>query len=124
MPKPSSHLPDCVEEMYSRIADPQKFRVALAAGKRLINIYRCNREDVKPEPIEVTAHHFEVWKKDIYELLRGDIYVKPSKKCKASLDTDEPSTKQPNEEVPKTSTSYCHHIISATFHRRSSSSRP
>ena len=31
-PKPSSHLPDCVEEMYSRIADAQKFRVALAAG--------------------------------------------------------------------------------------------
>ena len=24
-PKPSSHLPDCVEEMYTRIADPQKF---------------------------------------------------------------------------------------------------
>ena len=32
-PKPSSHLPDCVEDMYAHIADPQKFRVALAAGE-------------------------------------------------------------------------------------------
>ena len=77
-----------------RIADPQKFRVALAAGERLMNIYKHNREDVKPEPIEITAHRFEVRKKDIYELLRGDKYDKPSKKHKASLDIDEPSTKQ------------------------------
>ena len=77
-PKPSSHLPYCVKEMYSIIADPHKFRVALAAGERLMNIYRHNREDVKPEPIEVTVHHFEVRKKDICELLRGDKYVKPS----------------------------------------------
>ena len=33
MPKPSSHLPDCVEDMYAWIADPQKFRVALAVGE-------------------------------------------------------------------------------------------
>ena len=46
-PKPSSQLPVCVEEMYTYIIDPQKFRVALAAGKRLINIYKHNREDVK-----------------------------------------------------------------------------
>ena len=79
-PKPSSHLPDCVEDMYACIADPQKFRVALAAGEGLINIYKHNRENVKIEPIETTAHHFKVRKKDIYELLRGDKYVKPSKK--------------------------------------------
>ena len=67
--------------MYACIADPQKFRVALAAGERLINIYKHNREDVKIEPIEdYCAQHFEVQKKDIYELLRGDKYVKPSKK--------------------------------------------
>ena len=24
-PKPSSHLPDCMEEMYTRMADPQRF---------------------------------------------------------------------------------------------------
>ena len=80
MPKPSSHLPNCVEEMYTRIADPQKFQVALAAGERLININKHNREDVKIKPIETTVHHFEVRKKDIYELLRGDNYLKPSKK--------------------------------------------
>ena len=89
-----------------------------------MNIYRHNKEDVKPEPIEITAHRFEVRKKDIYELLRGDKYVKPSKKRKASLDIDEPSTKQFKEEVSETSTSYCHHIIITTFHQRSSSSGP
>ena len=74
------HLPDYVKDMYGHIADPQKFRVALATGERLINIYKYNREDVKIKPIETTAHHFEVQKKDIYELLRGDKYVRPSKK--------------------------------------------
>ena len=46
--------------MYAHIADPKKFRVALAVGERLINIYKHNREDVKIESIETTAHHFEV----------------------------------------------------------------
>ena len=41
-PKPSSHLPDYVDDMYARIADPQKFQVALAAGERLVNIYKYN----------------------------------------------------------------------------------
>ena len=38
------------------------------------------REDVKIKPIETTVHHFEVRKKDIYEVLRGDKYLKPSRK--------------------------------------------
>ena len=90
MPKPSSHLPDYVDDMYARIADPQKFRVALAAGERLVNIYKHNREDVKIEPIEMTAHHFEVRKKDIYELLRGNKYLKPSKKREPPVNIEEP----------------------------------
>ena len=62
-PRLSSHLPDCVEDMYAHIADPQQLGVALAAGEQLINIYKHNREDVKIEPIKTTAHHFEVQKK-------------------------------------------------------------
>ena len=42
MQKPSSHLPDHVDDMYAQIADPQKFRVVLAAGERLVNIYKHN----------------------------------------------------------------------------------
>ena len=87
-PKPSSQLLVCVEEMYAHIADPQKFRVALAVGERLINIYKHNREDVKIESIQATAHHFEVQKKDIYELLRGDKYVKPPKKRETTPSID------------------------------------
>ena len=60
-PRPTSQLPECVEEMYTHIGDPQKFRVALAAGQCLVNIYKHNREDV-------------------YELLQGDKYMKPPKK--------------------------------------------
>ena len=101
-PKPSSHLPDCMEEMYTRMADPQRFRVALAAGERLVNIYKHSREDVKIESIEATAHHFEVRKKDIYELLRGDKYLKPTKKRETSVKIEEPAMKKPKEEeVPK-----------------------
>ena len=59
-PKPASQLSTCVDEMYTHIADPQKFQVALAAGKRLINIYKHNRKDIKIESLKTTAHHFEV----------------------------------------------------------------
>ena len=51
--KPSSHLPDCVEEMYTRMADPQRFQVALAAGEHLVNIYKHNCEDMsKQNPLK------------------------------------------------------------------------
>ena len=57
---------------------------------------------MKIEPIEMTAHHFEVCKKDIYELLRGDKYLKPLKKREPSVNVDEPiKKKQKEEEVPK-----------------------
>ena len=49
---------------------------------------------MKIESIEMTAHHFEVQKKDIYELLRGDKYLKPSKKREPSVSIDEPVPKQ------------------------------
>ena len=70
-PQPSTQLPECAEEMYTCIDNPAQFRVALAAAERLINIYRHNREEVKLEPLKATAHHFEVRKKDVYELLWG-----------------------------------------------------
>ena len=68
-PRPTSQLPQCVEDMYARIDNPHHFRVALAAAERLINVYKQNREDIKPELLQDTAHHFEVMKKDVYELL-------------------------------------------------------
>ena len=88
--------------MYTRIADPQRFQVALAVGERLVNIYKHNCEDVKIESINATAHHFKVCKKDIYKLLRGDKYLKPSKKREPPVNIKEPvMKKQKEEEVPK-----------------------
>ena len=76
--------------------------MALAVGECLVNIYKHNREDVKIESIEATAHHFEVHKKDIYELLRGDKYLKPPKKREPPIKIEEPTTKKhKEEEVPK-----------------------
>ena len=68
-PHPATQLPQCTEDMYTRMANPHRFRMALAAAERLVNLYRQNREDIKPEPLQDTAHHFEVTKKDVYELL-------------------------------------------------------
>ena len=49
-PHPTSQLPQCAEDMYPRIDNPHCFRVALAAAERLVNFYRQNRGDIKPEP--------------------------------------------------------------------------
>ena len=68
---PASQLPQCAEDMYTRMGNPHQFRVALVAAERLVNLYRQNREDIKPEPVQDTTHYFEVTKKDMYELLWG-----------------------------------------------------
>ena len=68
-PHPASQLPQCVEDLYSRIDNPHCFKVALATAERLVNLYRQNREDIKPEPLQDTTHCFEVTKKDVYKLL-------------------------------------------------------
>ena len=86
-PHPTSQLPQCAEDMYSRIDNPYHFRVALAAAERLVNLYRQNREDIKPEPLQNTAYHFEVTKKDVYELLWGEKYMK----VKAGVKSEEPA---------------------------------
>ena len=86
-PHPTSQLPQCAEDMYSRIDNPHHFRVALAAAKRLVNLYRQNREDIKPEPLQDTAHCFEVTKKDVYELLWGEKYMK----VKTEVKSEEPA---------------------------------
>ena len=70
-PHPTSQLPQCTEDMYTRMANPHRFRVALAVAERLVNLYRQNREDIKPEPLQDTAHCFEVTKKDVYEPVMG-----------------------------------------------------
>ena len=99
-PRPTSQLPECVEEMYERIGDPHKFRVALAAGERLVNIYKHNRDDEKIESIDATAHRFEVRRKDVYKLLRGEKYLKPKKREITPVE-EETSTKKLKTEVPK-----------------------
>ena len=43
-PCPTSQLPQCAEDMYTRMGNPHQFRVALAAAERLVNQYRQNRE--------------------------------------------------------------------------------
>ena len=68
-PCPASQLPQCAEDIYSRIDNPHHFTVALAAAERLVNLYRQNREDIKLEPLQDITHHFEVMKKDVYKLL-------------------------------------------------------
>ena len=86
-PHLASQLPQCAEDMYSRIDNSHCFRVALAAAERLVNLYRQNREDIKPEPFQDTAYHFEVMKKDVYELLWGEKYTK----VKAEVKSEEPA---------------------------------
>ena len=105
--KPTSQLPTCVEEMYTHIGDPQKFRVALVAGERLINIYKHNQEYIKIESLETTVHHFEVWKKDVYEMLRGINMSNPLKCENLHLPLMHTPLKQPKPEVPKQG----HHVV-------------
>ena len=73
----------------------------MAAAERLINIYRHNREEVKLEPLETTAHCFEVRKKDVYELLWGEKYmkVKTETKEETSTESEAPPAKKPKVET-------------------------
>ena len=94
-PHPATQLSPCAEDMYTRMANPHRFRVALAAAERLVNLYRQNREDIKPESLQDIAHHFEVTKKDVYGLLWCKKYTK--------VKTEEP-TGSPKAKKAKTET--------------------
>ena len=98
-PHPTSQLPQCAEDMYSRIDNPPHFRVALAAAERLVNLYNQNREDIKPEPLQNTAHHFEVMKKDVYELLWGEKNMKVKAEVKSEEPTGPPKAKKAKTET-------------------------
>ena len=98
-PHPTSQLPQCAEDMYTRMANPHRFRVALAAAERLVNLYRQNREDIKPEPLQDTAHRFEVTKKDVYELLQGEKYTKVKTEVKSEEPTGSPKAKKAKTET-------------------------
>ena len=98
-PRPTSQLPQCVEDMYTRIDNPHRFRVALAAAERLINVYKQNREAIKPEPLQDTAHRFEVTKKDVYELLRGEKYMKVKAEVKSEESAGPPKAKKAKTET-------------------------
>ena len=90
--------------MYTCIDNRAQFRVALAAAERLVNIYRHKREEVKLEPLKTTAHCFEVRKKDLYDLLRGEKYtnVKTEVKSEPPTETEAPAAKKAKVEcIPK-----------------------
>ena len=90
--------------MYTCIENPVQFRVALEAAERLINIYRHNREDIKLESLQTTAHHFEVRRKDVYELLWGEKYTKIKTKTKEETSTESeapPAKKAKTETIAK-----------------------
>ena len=44
-------LPKCVYKMYQRIGSPRNFRVALAAGERLLSLYRKNQVGADVETV-------------------------------------------------------------------------
>ena len=98
-PHPTSQLPQCAEDMYTRMANPHRFRVALAAAERLVNLYRQNREDIEPEPLQDTAHHFEVTKKDVYKLLWGEKYTKVKTEVKSEELIGSPKAKKAKTET-------------------------
>ena len=97
-PHPTSQLPQCAEDMYSRIDNPHCL-IALAAAERLVNLYRQNREDIKPEPLQDTAHHFEVTNKDVYELLWGEKYMKVKAEVKSEESAGPPKAKKAKTET-------------------------
>ena len=85
--------------MYSRVDNPHHFGVALTAAERLVNLYKQNREDIKPEPLQDTAHHFEVTKNDIHELLLGEKYMKVKAEVKSEESAGPPKAKKAKTET-------------------------
>ena len=69
-----SELPQCVYQMNQRIANPRDFCAALAAGERLYSMYKFNQTGSTPISVPELCNHFDVGKKKIYELLRGEKY--------------------------------------------------
>ena len=88
-----------------------------------MNIYRHKRENIKLEPLQTTAHHFEVRKKDVYELLRGEKYtkVKTEVKSEPTTETEAPASKEGQSGMYlQVSKAHCNHIIAASLcHRQS-----
>ena len=76
-PTPESQLPQCAEEMYTCIANPHRFRVALAAEDWSTCINRTGR--ISSQSLQDTGHCFEVCKKDVYALLWGEKYSNTKK---------------------------------------------
>ena len=73
--------------------------MALAAAERLVNLYRQNREDIKPEPLQDATHHFEVMKKDVYKLLWGEKYMKVKTEVKSEEPAGPPKAKKAKTET-------------------------
>ena len=78
-------LPRCVYEMYARINNPHNFRVALAAGERLLSIYKYNQVGTDIKKVLQLCDYFDVGKMKLYEILCGGKYGKEEEDSKKTL---------------------------------------
>ena len=74
--KQGEELPRCVYDMYARINNPHNFRVALAAGERLLSIYKYNQVGTDIKKVLDLCDYFNVGKMKLYEILHGEKYGK------------------------------------------------
>ena len=81
-------LPKCVYEMYQRIGSPGNFRAALAAGERLLSLYRKNQVGADVETIPNLCRYFKIGKTKLHEIL-----------CCQKYGKDEPDVKKPPRHI-------------------------
>ena len=62
-------LPKCVHEMYQRIGSPRNFRVALAAGERLLSLHRKNQMGADVKTVPNLCRYFGIGKTKLHEIL-------------------------------------------------------
>ena len=74
-----TELPQCVYQMSQRIENPRDFWATLAAGKRLYSMYKFHQAGTQPMSIPELCNYFDIGKTKIYELLRGEKYLYPTK---------------------------------------------
>ena len=75
----------CVYDMYTRINDPHNFRAALAAGKRLLSIYKYNQVGTDIKKVLDLCNYFDVGKTKVYEIHHGEKYGKEEEAKKKPL---------------------------------------
>ena len=81
-------LPRCLYEMYERIGSPRNFRAALAAGERLLLLYRKNQVGADVETVPNLCRYFDMGKRKLHEIL-----------CCQKYGKDEPDAKKPSRHI-------------------------